>query len=350
MPLLRPVTFGAHVALGAHFVEEQGWLRPGHYRTVEEEVAAARRGAVVHDLVGHGVFSLVGPDARRFCNGMFTQNVRDMAVGATARSALTDEKGRMLGLVQVARTGDDAILVVLDGITPADFAARYGKFIVLDDVEMDDLSADRAVFHLAGPGLSEALAALGLPPVAAGAVAQVEALVALSRERGAGPGVDLVVPGEAAVATWEAIRGAGVVPVGFDAAEWLRVSAGEVRWPVDMGDRALVHEMNLVASCCSFEKGCYVGQEVINRIDVMGQVNKKILGLSMASDAIPPLGAEVKVGDEVVGVARSGARCGGRARVLALLRKSAWEAGSEVQVHAAGRVVAATVSALPFAG
>ncbi len=348
MPLLRPVTFGAHVALGAEFVEEAGWLRPGHYRTVEEEVSAARRTPVVHDLVGHGVFSLVGPDARRFCNGMFTQNVRDMAVGATARSALTDEKGKMLGLVQVARTGDEAILVVLDGISAGDFASRYGKYIILDDVELEDLSEDRAVFHLGGPGVGQALATLALPVVAPGGVALAGEIVALSRERGAGEGVDLVVPVAAAVATWEAIRGAGVVPVGFDAMEWLRVSAGHARWPVDMGERALVHEMNLVASCCSFEKGCYVGQEVINRIDVMGQVNKKILGLAMGSDAIPPLGAEVKRGDEVVGVARSGARCGGQARVLALLRKSAWEAGTEVEVHAAGRAVVAVVSALPF--
>ncbi|MBM4393408.1 MAG: aminomethyltransferase family protein [Deltaproteobacteria bacterium] len=348
MSLSRPVSFAAHVAASAQFVEEAGWLRPGHYRTVEEEVGAARRGALVHDLVGHGVFSLVGPDARRFCNGMFTQNVRDMAVGAAARSALTDEKGKMLGLVEVARTGEEAILVVLDGITPEAFSGRYGKFIVLDDVEMEDLSAARVALHLGGPSAGAVADTMGLPAVAPGQCAAVGDVTVLSRDRGAGPGLDLVVPAEVAVATWEAARGAGAMPVGFDAMEWLRVSAGLARWPADMGERALVHEMRLVESCCSFEKGCYVGQEVINRIDVMGQVNKKLLGLAMRENAIPPLEAEVRLGGEAVGVARSGARCGGRARVLALLRKAAWTPGTEVEVVADGRSVAAVVSDLPF--
>jgi folate-binding protein YgfZ len=254
----------------------------------------------------------------------------------------------MLGLVELARTGEEAILVVLDGIAVATFADRYGKFIVLDDVEMDDLSAGRAVFHIGGPGASAVTEALGLGAIASGGCASVGEIVALSRDRGAGAGVDLVVPADQAVATWEAARGAGAMPVGFDAMEWLRVSAGQARWPVDMGERALVHEMRLVESCCAFTKGCYVGQEVINRIDVMGQVNKKIFGLAMRENAIPPLEAEVRLGGEAVGVARSGARCGGRARVLALLRKAAWAPGTEVEVVADGRSVAAVVSDLPF--
>jgi folate-binding Fe-S cluster repair protein YgfZ len=106
--------------------------------------------------------------------------------------------------------------------------------------------------------------------------------------------------------------------------------------------------MRLVESCVSFNKGCYIGQEVINRVDVMGQVAKKLWGLQMKEDALPPAGAEVKLGDEVVGDTRSAARVDGRALVLAVLRKSAWQPGLDVEVHAGGRVVGAVVRDLPF--
>jgi folate-binding protein YgfZ len=343
MPLSRTPLFAAHAALGAQFIEIDGWLLPGAYRTVEEEVAAAGKDAVVVDLAAHGALTLSGPDVKRFCNGMFTQNIRAMDEGRTARSALTDEKGKMLGLISVSRIAAETMLVLLDGVTNEFFTERYGKYIILDDVEMDDLSESNTVLHVAGPRAAAALAMAALPVPLAGECVAAGSMWLLARERYGLPGFDIVVPKAECTTLFEALRGVGVLPIGYDAAEWLRIGAGEVRWPVDMGERALVHEMNLVASCCSFDKGCYVGQEVINRIDVMGQVNKKIVLLQMDEDAIPPLGAEVRLGDDVIGTARSGARLSGKSRILAVVRKAAWAPGTAVTVHADGRSVGATV-------
>jgi folate-binding Fe-S cluster repair protein YgfZ len=64
--------------------------------------------------------------------------------------------------------------------------------------------------------------------------------------------------------------------------------------------------VRLVERCVSFDKGCYIGQEIINRLDVMGQVTKKIWGLEMVEDALPPRGAEVRIGEDVVGATLSG--------------------------------------------
>jgi folate-binding protein YgfZ len=348
MPLQRSPLFGVHVAAGAHFAEVDGWLLPGHFRTPEEEAADARRGAVLFDLGDHGVLSLEGPDARRFANGMFTNNIRDLAVGRCNQSAMGDEKAKMQGLLATAHVAENQLLLVLDGVAPAAFVERYEKFILFDDVELADLSAERTVVHLAGPARADVLGAAGLPSPGEGEVATGADVVLLGRDRTGFGGVDVVVPVAAATESWSALRAAGAGVGGVDALESLRVRAGLARWPVDMGERALVHEMRLVERCCSFTKGCYIGQEVINRVDVMGQVQKKLWGLRMAEDAIPPLEAEVRVGEKVVGFTRSGAREGGVARVLALLRKSAWEPGLEVEVVAAGRVVRAVVCDLPF--
>lgn len=350
MGLTRTPLFATHVAAGAQFGEVAGWLLPAQFRTVEEEAADARRGAVLFDLSDHAVLDLLGPDARRFANGMFTNNIRDLPVGACNRSAMGDEKAKLQGLLEVARVGEEALLVVLDGVPAAEFVARYEKFILFDDVELCDRSEDRVVVHLAGPGGAEVLARAGLPAPTPGQALAAAEVWLLGRQRGGGGGVDLVVPTTAVTELWAALRAAGAGIGGSEALEALRVRAGRVRWPVDMGERALVHEMRLVEDCCSFTKGCYIGQEVINRIDVMGQVAKKVWGLRMVEDAIPPVGAEVKLGEDVVGSTRSGAREGGIARVLAVLRKAAWQPGLVVDVVAAGRTVQGVVEDLPFAG
>jgi len=337
-----------HFAASAEFAEVDGWLVPARFRSVEEETAHTRTGAVLYDLAPHGVLELVGPDARKWANGMFTNNIRDLAVGACNRSAMGDEKGKVQGLLEVARTGEQSLVVVLDGVSPAAFSERYGKFIIFDDVELTDLSEERTVVHLAGPTAGEVLALAGLPAVAVGQAAVVSDVVLLGRDRTGFGGVDVVVPTSAVNELWGALRSAGAGVGGEEALESLRVRAGLARWPVDMGERALVHELRLVEACCNFNKGCYIGQEVVNRVDVMGQVNKKLWGLRMEEDAIPPLEAEVRLGEQVVGVTRSGAREGGVARCLVMLKKAAWQPGLVVEVVAGGRTVRATVSDLPF--
>jgi folate-binding protein YgfZ len=346
--LTRSPLFASHVSSGANFAEVEGWLLPANFRTVEEEAAEVRRGAVCFDLAPHGVLTLEGPDARRFANGMFTNNIRDLAVGRCNESAMGDEKAKMQGLLEIAHVRENLLLFVLDGVASTAFVERYEKFILFDDVELTDLSETRTVVHVAGPEAGAVLGAAGLPAPGPGEVTAAAEVHLLGRDRTGFGGIDVVLPREGALEAWAALRAAGAGIGGNDALESLRVRAGLARWPVDMGERALVHEMRLVERCCSFTKGCYIGQEVINRIDVMGQVQKKLWGLRMVEDAIPPLEAEVKLEGKVVGVTRSGAREGGVARVLALLRKAAWQPGLEVEVEAAGRVVKAVVSDFPF--
>jgi folate-binding protein YgfZ len=117
-----------------------------------------------------------------------------------------------------------------------------------------------------------------------------------------------------------------------------------------MTEKSLIHELRLVESVGSFEKGCYIGQEIINRIDVMGQVTRKLWGLELEEDALPPRGAEVRDGDDPVGETFSAVRDGGRVRVLAVLRKRAWTPGMRLTVHAGERAVGAIVRDLPFGG
>jgi len=349
MGLNKSPLFAAHGLAGVTFVESAGWLVPASFAGVPAECAAVRTGAGIYDLADHGVMGLVGPDARRFSNGMFTNNVRDLPVGRGNASAMVDDKARIQGLLRLYHTDAEAFLAVLEGVTPEAFEARYAKYIIFDDVELTDRSEELGVLSVQGPEAAAVLGRAGLPvPEGPGATASVEALLVATHARSVAGGFDIVAPRDALPALWAGLLGAGATPVGLDAREILRIEAGIPRWPVDMSEKSLLHELRLVPTHASFEKGCYIGQEVINRIDVMGQVTKKIWGLDMGEDAIPPVGAEVRVGDDVVGLTLSGAREGGRVRVLVLLRKAAWEVGKPVTVHAGDRAVPATVSDLPF--
>ena len=340
--------FAAQGARDATFGEVDGRLVATRFGALEDETAALRTGAGLLDLSHAGLVTLVGPDARRFANGMFTNNIRDLPVGGGNRSAMVDDRARIQGLLDAYCTAPDAFLVVLDGVTAEAFEARYGKYIVFDDVEMTDRSDELGVLSVQGPQAADVLARAGLPIPESVHVAMGDVHVA-RRDRSGRGGFDVIVPRAALVATWEGLRGAGAHPAGWDAAEVVRIEAGIPRWPVDMSEKSLLHELRLVPTCASFAKGCYIGQEVINRIDVMGQVTKKIWGLEMAEDALPASGAEVWLDEQNVGSTLSGAREGKRVRVLALLRKAAWTEGATVEVRADGRTVLATVRDLPFA-
>ncbi len=351
MGLKRTPLFSACGAAGAVFESWSGALVPERYVSADAEHSAFRDGAALSDQSFEAVFSLSGADARRFCNGMFTNNIRGLKPGFGNSNAMVDDKARIQGLLDLLCTDDQSFLALLDGVSPEIFSTRYARYIIFDDVEMEDLSEELGRISLQGPGSGAVLSRAGLPvPDGEGKHISLEGgqLRVYGRSRCRAGGYELLVPRAELVTVWELLRSAGATPAGTGAQEVARIEAGLARWPVDMGERALPHEMRLVERCSSFDKGCYIGQEVINRIDVMGQVAKKLWGLTLHEDAIPPAGAEVTQEGTVVGTVASGAREGSRARCLAVLRKSAWIAGSQVSVTAGDRSVLATVSDLPF--
>ena len=279
------------------------------------EVARARTSAALFDLaacspVGAGVLTFVGPDARRFCNGMFTNNIRNLPVGRANQNAMVDDKARIQGLHDLACLADSADVggyfrATLEGVATADFIARYEKYIIFDDLELADISEDWRVLSLQGPDATRILEQAGVPiPSAEGDVLPLgddpTGATITRRARSVAGGFDLCVPA-AETSEWAARL---ALPYA-DAAtlERLRVEAGLVRWPVDMGERALPHEMRAVPRMCNFEKGCYIGQEVLNRIHSIGHVNRELRKLRLAADVktLPARGDKLFHGEKEVG-------------------------------------------------
>jgi folate-binding protein YgfZ len=302
-----------------------------------------------------GLFRFRGPDARRFCNGMFTNNVRDLPTGGGHRTAMCDAKGRLLGLADLYATADDAFLVAVEGWERASFLAHYGKYIVLDDVELDDLTDDLAVVTVQGADAETALIAHGVAvpgPVHTSTGPEGQLVTGFSwhpsgdfgvarRDRCGRGGFDVYAPA-AAIATLHDLP-----PRSPEIAEAERVALGEVRWPNDMPVRLLLHELGLRDRVCSFEKGCYIGQEVVHRIDVMGQLRRALVGVR--ADAAFASGAEVIVGDEVVGRVTSPAAHPRLGHIgLAVVRKPNDTAGLPIVLRWEGGETTGLTATLPM--
>jgi folate-binding protein YgfZ len=239
---------------------------------------------------------------------------------------------------------------VLDGVDADWFEARYRMYLILDEIEVEPQVEVATSISLQGPTAAAVLASVGLPAPAVEREHQLDTASGVRvarRDRTGLGGFDLVVPVAGVVELWEALCGAGARAFGLETLDALRVHAGQASFPQDAGEKSMIHELRLNEEICAFDKGCYLGQEIINRIDVKGLLTKKLMGLVVDGEA-PRIGAEVVVDDKVVGVVTSSASREGGGVGLGVVRKSAWTPGVMVRLRTPDGERDATVSELPF--
>ena len=303
-----------------------------------------------------GVVEVSGRDRASFLNALLSNDVKSLAAGPGCAATLLDNQGKVQALVLVWVLEDRVLLVTPPGLA-ADTVERLDHYLFSEKVSLADVTAEWALFLLAGPGapaLAERLtqarpASTPWSNVAAMLDGAAVRLVTGGGETG-GPEVWVAVPAAAAAAVETALTAAGAGPVGADAVESLRVEAGTLRFGSDIGPAVLLPEVpseNLL----SHSKGCYPGQEVVVRIRDRGHVNRHLRGLVLEGDAVPQRGDEVVAGEAVIGAVTSATRSFGLERpiALAMVRREHAEPGTAVGVRVGGRVVPARVSALPFA-
>ncbi|MBW8059653.1 MAG: folate-binding protein YgfZ [Solirubrobacterales bacterium] len=304
------------------------------YRQLREECGLLDRSP-------RGKLLVTGPDAAEYLQGQLTNDVESLAPGEGSYAALLDRKGHMQADMRVLRPAPEEIWIDTEPEGLEATRRHLQMYKVGREVEVEDVTAERAILSLIGPRSAEIAAVPPLPEHACEetVVAAVDCLAAGTRD-----GVDLIAAAADAGRLREALIGAGAVEVGSEAVEVLRVEAGVPRFGAEMGTATMPAEAGIVEAAVSFTKGCYIGQETVARLHYKGRPNRRLRGLRLSAPAAP--GAALRLGEKEVG--RIGGSCVSPAHgpiALAILRREA-EPGVELVVGEDG--VTARVVDLPF--
>lgn len=293
---------------------------------VEVEYAAIRRHAAIIDLPARAAIAVTGADRAEFLHRMITQDVKGLPPHTCAESFWLNRKGRIDADLLIANLPDH-VLLDLDVFALDRTLSGLGAFIITEDCALDDRTAQTHRLGLHGPAAAAVLGRYSTPvsgfPVADLARGQVSVVsiaatpVTVARRDSTGEiGLELFVPVESAQRVYEALstpwseRGPtdAAAPqtdrarrIGWHAYNIARIEAGAAMYMLDFGPDSLPHEAGgaALASRVSFKKGCYLGQEIVARMQSLGHPKQKLVGLRV--EASPPAPASATPAQAVTG-------------------------------------------------
>ena len=339
----------ASAARPLELVDYRGALTARALDAPEHETAALLESAAVHDLGWLKRVAVRGEDRLRWLSGMVTNTVNELAENAGAWNLVLNAQGRIQGDLTVWRERDELELEIA--------ADQYEKllghlerFIIMDDVELVPLNGEtagmasaQAALGVTGPQASEVLERVGLPVLAApmtstrvewnGFDLRVERVYGVL-----GTHYALWIPLAGLEKLWKFLLTAGATPAGCASLEAYRIAEGIPAYGIDMAERDLPQETSQTRAL-NFNKGCYLGQESVERIRSRGKVHRHLRQLEL-SGAVPARGIELTLeGGSVVGQVTSAAELklagGGRVVGLGMMREEA-EVGEKTFHYADG--------------
>ena len=345
---------------GAQFGLYAGAETPSAFADPRAEFAALRTGCGILDLSWRAKLVVAGEDRVRWLNGVVTNNTRDLPLNHGNYSFLLNAQGRVQADL-VAYNRGEYYLVATDVRQSARIREFFDRYIIMDDVEVTEITEKLASLALAGPKSQEALAKAGmkLPELAPYEVHDYawNGVGLTAAGTAPVPGFELWMHPDNLAPVWEALTAAGATPAGTQAWEWLRISLGIPLYGVDISDRELPQETGRQDALHS-NKGCYIGQEIVERIHSRGNVHRAFAGFRVQG-APPVAGAKIRAGEKEAGEITCAASVpsGDSEVTLALgyIRREAAASGNEVRIGAASNIGAteaqeslARIEPLPF--
>src|ERR1035438_4005611 len=328
------------------------------FSSAQEEFTALLNGCGVYDLGFRARISLQGGDRVRWMNGMITNNVRDLATEHGVYAFLLNPQGRILGDMVVYNLGE-TLEMETDLSHLEKTIATFDHYIIMDDVEVTNISERWTALGVAGPNSRTVLkaAGIGVPELqplqthAAQCTCDCDCVqcTVVRGEDGQQESYELWLAPKDVHKTWQALVAAGATPVGSEALEMLRIVAGVPLYGVDIRERDLPQETEQMRAL-NFNKGCYVGQEIVERIRSRGNVHRKFTGFVLEGSAEIATDAKIVSGEKEVGEITSVALVrlplGERKLALGYIRREVGVPGREVMIGGAK----ANVVRLPLEG
>ncbi len=272
-------------------VEVNGVSVPTRFGEVADEYAAFRVGAALVDRSHLGRLEQSGADAIDLLHRLSTADIESLAEGEARQTVLASERGRILDVFTVVRRADRPLLLLTSGAFKDLLLEKIDFYTITEDSTLVDISADTAQFALAGPrsmAVMTELAGRLVASLSPGRHADIEIdgirVLVIAVSDSVGTRFDLITDTDTAATVWDAIVRLGAMPAGREATEAYRVEIGLPTAGTEISERVNPLEAGLL-DLIDFDKGCYIGQEVIARLDTYDKVQGRLVGIQ-AKEAI----------------------------------------------------------------
>ena len=233
------------------------------------------------DLSSRGKFRVTGADRMRFLNGQVTNDVRKANATSAIQACVLNAKGKINGTAFISAEADFLLLDTEPELREP-LLARLDRYIIADDVQIEDITKEFSIFHTTGE--------------------------TTPRPR---QGARMVIVNRFGCAGWDVWTARSAYAIALQEfrstyifceeaeAETFRIERGIPRWGRELSEEIIPIEANMESTAIDYAKGCYIGQEVISRIKMSGQTNKRLCGLTSLSDQPLTIGMRLAtLGDE----------------------------------------------------
>lgn len=345
--------------LGATFAKKHnGWQLPVQYTDTIEEHNAVRSDVGIADLSYLGILKLMGDDRAKYLHRLISNDVEGLSVGEGNYATLLTNRGKIIADLRVYNLKDE----ILVSTAPENCEVAYAeldKYIIADDVELSIENENIGVIAVYGPNSAELVSPffnaedLTSLPEYHSIVGEVnsEKIVCMKSHAVGECGFHLYVNTDVLAGLWEKLIASRshVLPIGWNALESLRIEAGTPRYGTELTDAVIPLEAEL-EDAIDFEKGCYIGQEIVARMKYRGHPNRLLRGLVVESEHPLQQNSRIFNGEKDVGWVTSSTFSPtiGKPIALCYVRMAVTDEGSQVQIESSDGLLNGTVVELPF--
>jgi folate-binding protein YgfZ len=303
---------------------------------VELEYAAIHKSVGVFDAACRGTIELSGKDRLDCMNRLSTQQLLDMKEGESKLTFITSRKGAVLAdaIVHAMR---DKVLIDVDITAVESLIDHINSYIVMEDVQVTNATGTNHWLWVFGPQRNTINLDVGFT-------------VQLPKDFFGIEGFAIALEPSEVVSTWNSIVDQGARPIGWYALNMARIEQGAPIFMIDFDQHNLPHETSLIQSRVRFDKGCYLGQEIVARMESLGQPKKRLVELRMDTDELPVAGSQLwedETGSGTpIGVVTSSAispLSGGVPLLIAMVGKKHAIENAAIYTYVGPEIVSATI-------
>ncbi len=254
-------------------------------------------GAALADLSARGRILATGEDRKRLLHALTTNQVEKLSAGQGAYAFFLNAQGRILAdAILICR--EDLLLISVEAEAREKIYSHIDRYIIADDVTLSGITDSTCELALEGPQPASILASLGAPlPTDPYAFTRWNGIdIILASSTGA-PGYRLIAPIEQLDSLTDSLTAAGAIQASSEEQDAVRIEHGTPRYGADITESCIPQETGLMHAL-SFNKGCYLGQEIVERVRSRGHVNRVLTHLAIDAPAAPAPGAKIIAQDK----------------------------------------------------